>query len=974
MRLSLPPGIVLLAAGLAVGGTLTFLGCTAVGGGLAVGFSQPPRPIIRFDRDRGVAPLAVQFNSDRSSDDGLIVRRNWDFGDGTTSSEVAPLHVFGEKGEFTVTLTLTDDDGLSNSARVTILVTEAPVAIIRVDRTTAENAPATFSFDATASFDPDGTIVGYEWNFDDGSRETEPELEHRFAEPGTYLVRLTVTDNTGVTGEATQLIAVGIPVPAIEILMPDPSLTNLFLTRESPLWIRVAFAVDPSVSFFVRAGIDADRDICDAQAFAFELATGAELGRTFGHLDRVRAAVFLPDGQLLTAGEDSRVARSEISSGDLINSFEQTSPLTSLRLMPDGQFFVFGDVDGRVALANLATGSVVRTFEDHNGAVNALDVTPGGTQILSGSSDGRAILWSAATGEILRDFEHGAVVNAVAINPADPTLVATGGEDGIIRLWNTEGGELLNELSGHEGAVNALVFTPNGLGLLSGGDDDVVRLWNTLQGTQLATYEGHTGDVLAVGISPDGQRVVSGSADTSVRVWDSGTTELLYSLTPCKSPIRSVAFSPDGKQVAVGVGARTAIPLDTDPANGNDLNLTVPALLQLDDVELRTDITNRFFLWAEIATSQGEPVRTYADAVITVFEPFPETFDPNDPPARIGTGDTFNVILPHDRPRQVFNLGPAAAGDRIDLRFLTNPGYSRTFTVNSDYSLMFLDPAGEVIAWYTQRLDNPLTFTNERIDARFDSTSRLVIPEDVDNLYVVADGGPGLNILIRRGFLSELEPTPQRVRIDFGGATSVQVGTHPAVGIPPFELASFFQPGGRLESWSDTDRQTFKDTLFARLDEVFGDYNVEIFSSEDAVQPEFPFQNIYIGDTSGLGVLFAADASDPRNPVRSGNGVIFVGNFLGSIPQTPLSLGRQVGTVAGHVIGRLLGLRPTLSGDDAISRDDIMRFDTVRRAGNVSKVFQVTPTATEEQILNLDSIGVQNAPKYLEQVVGRSSP
>jgi hypothetical protein len=64
-------------------------------------------------------------------------------------------------------------------------------------------------FDASASFDSDGTIVSYDWDWGDGDvHGSGKNQDHDFGAPGTYFVTLTVTDNAGIKGTVTRAIVV----------------------------------------------------------------------------------------------------------------------------------------------------------------------------------------------------------------------------------------------------------------------------------------------------------------------------------------------------------------------------------------------------------------------------------------------------------------------------------------------------------------------------------------------------------------------------------------------------------------------------------------------------------------------------------------------------------------------------------------------------------------------------------------------
>jgi len=95
---------------------------------------------------------------------------------------------------------------------------EAPVAIFTASRLDPQIGE-TVAFSATASYDPDGTIVKYYWDFGDGTKGESldnhlaptPHTEHEYAYVGTYTVRLTVTDNDGAQGRAQVTIQVTPP-------------------------------------------------------------------------------------------------------------------------------------------------------------------------------------------------------------------------------------------------------------------------------------------------------------------------------------------------------------------------------------------------------------------------------------------------------------------------------------------------------------------------------------------------------------------------------------------------------------------------------------------------------------------------------------------------------------------------------------------------------------------------------------------
>ena len=93
---------------------------------------------------------------------------------------------------------------------------QPPVALFEFEPKT-DFVPREISFDASASYDPDGHIVSYEWDFGDGGTGSGVNPSHTYTSKGEYLVTLKVTDNDGLTDTATTQIKVQACFPPINV-------------------------------------------------------------------------------------------------------------------------------------------------------------------------------------------------------------------------------------------------------------------------------------------------------------------------------------------------------------------------------------------------------------------------------------------------------------------------------------------------------------------------------------------------------------------------------------------------------------------------------------------------------------------------------------------------------------------------------------------------------------------------------------
>jgi PKD repeat protein len=135
-----------------------------------------------------------------------IVSYQWDFGDGTSSSASDPLHTYTSSGVFTPTLIATNGDGCvdSISSLVPITVSVPPDAFF-TPSTYSGCAPLQVSF---ADSSIAGTGLTRFWDFGDGNTATTQVPLHTYATPGTYTVKLLITDGNGCQDSAFQTINV----------------------------------------------------------------------------------------------------------------------------------------------------------------------------------------------------------------------------------------------------------------------------------------------------------------------------------------------------------------------------------------------------------------------------------------------------------------------------------------------------------------------------------------------------------------------------------------------------------------------------------------------------------------------------------------------------------------------------------------------------------------------------------------------
>ncbi len=155
--------------------------------------------------------LTCQF-TDNSTDDGSISEWNWDFGNNFNSTLQNPEYSFPAAGNYTVSLTVTDNQGATNTASHVVSVTASYIAPVAdaggtYEATLDKGKNIAVVLDGSLSSDSDGSIVSWLW-YQGGQQIASGETASVNFKEGTYNIQLTVVDNDGLEGSDATTVTV----------------------------------------------------------------------------------------------------------------------------------------------------------------------------------------------------------------------------------------------------------------------------------------------------------------------------------------------------------------------------------------------------------------------------------------------------------------------------------------------------------------------------------------------------------------------------------------------------------------------------------------------------------------------------------------------------------------------------------------------------------------------------------------------
>ncbi|RIK47709.1 MAG: hypothetical protein DCC57_13975 [Chloroflexi bacterium] len=226
---------------------------------------QPPTAAFSATPLSGRVSLTVQF-TDASTSPLPMTSWLWDFGDGTTSTQQHPTHIYNRAGVYTVKLTVANRSGSDDEAKSGyITVTAAPAGVVADFSATPTRgiAPLNVAFQDLSS----GPLTGWQWDFGDNGTASERNPEHTYTTPGVYTVKLTVSSASG-SNNKTRTGFITVDPKQVQTITFDP-LPNRTL-GDPPF----ALSATASSGLPVRFGSDTPAICAVAGATATLLAVG----------------------------------------------------------------------------------------------------------------------------------------------------------------------------------------------------------------------------------------------------------------------------------------------------------------------------------------------------------------------------------------------------------------------------------------------------------------------------------------------------------------------------------------------------------------------------------------------------------------------------------------------------------------------------------------------------------------------------
>ena len=371
----------------------------------------------------------------------------------------------------------------------------------------------------------------------------------------------------------------------------------------------------------------------DTSAIRWSLPRNAALEVLRFHQSAVNAAAILPDGRLVTGGEDAQIAIWSTGSKEPVVVLKgHTAPIVALAVSPDGETLASASWDRTIRLWPMK-GGTPRLLEGHTQNVNGVAFTPDGRALVSAGYDATIRIWPMSAAESPAIVTLPTPLNAVAVAP-DGEIVAAGADGKVFFL--SPQGLTRGEAEGAGTPIIALAISGDGKLVAAAGIRGSVIVIERAERRVARTLVGPGLPVWSVVFLPDHHTLITGGTDRMVRRWDAATGEHIgaVAMGSPDDPLAAYAGDPGAEVFRACVACHTLKPDEGNRAGPTLAGLFGRRIATLPGYKFSDALTKLNIVWTK-------------DTVAKLFEIGPMTYTPGTkmPEQIIGSAENRKALV-----------------------------------------------------------------------------------------------------------------------------------------------------------------------------------------------------------------------------------------------------------------------------------------------------------------------------------------
>lgn len=259
-------------------------------------------------------------------------------------------------------------------------------------------------------------------------------------------------------------------------------------------------------------------------------------------------------GQLAYAtGSNNNIIIFDMTTGKMKSTYSfQTGYIASSVFCLAKGWLITAGFDNKIIISDPLKSELVAQLNSKSSKNTDVAIDKKGKMLVTSSQDKTVTLWRLDSLKAIKTFsQHQAAVNSVAITP-DGKWMASGGWDNVVFVNSLPGGEKNFKLSGHTGAVLTLSFSADGKYLVSGSDDNSCILWDMNTMKQKTTFRSNGGKVLSSIFLPDNKHYCFGDAEGNIYIVDAEKQMMVSSKKISSGTLESMSINEMGQLTLAG--------------------------------------------------------------------------------------------------------------------------------------------------------------------------------------------------------------------------------------------------------------------------------------------------------------------------------------------------------------------------------------------------------------------------------------